>query len=180
MKIENSLYYHSKVYLYTVYFSPLGEYRDEVIRIFGNRWQNGKRCLGINEEYSKYIVDNNHSSIFIIVHEKDTMDYASASLSIENRCFDETEEPQVFVMELCRHGEKTSVISPVKALFEVAEHVVKQKLNTKYLYLNPQPGEGFDRLIDIYTKYGFKKTFCPKVKYYTMRKKISKRRTKRK
>ena len=178
MKTEKSLLYQNKKYLYTVYSAPLGEYRDEIIHIFGNRWLNGKKCLGIDEEYSKYIIDNGYSSIFIVVHEENTEDYASASLSIKPRCFDDP-ETQIFVMELCRHGTKTSETSPVKVLFKVVEKIAK-KLDKKYIYLNPQPGEGINKLIDIYKNYGFKKTLCPLVENYTMRKRVSKRRTKRK
>lgn len=178
MKTESSIKYHDKKYLYTIYSAPLGEYREEVIHIFGNRWVNGKKCLDIDENYSRDVIDNNFSSIFVVVHEENTEDYASASLSIKPHCFDDP-ETQIFVMELCRHGNKTSEISPVKILFKIVGKIAK-KLNKKYIYLNPQPGEGMNTLINIYNNYGFKKTYCPKVKYYTMRKKISKRRTKRK
>jgi hypothetical protein len=169
-KITGEIKY-KKVYLYSIYSFPLKEYRDEAIKLFDNRWRNGERCFGVDENYAKEIMDGNYSSYFIIVHEKNTEDYASATIKIGDHCQID-DKTQAFIFNLCRHGTKTSVVSPVKVLFDViGKHIYKSKI--KYLYLNPQPGEGINTLIDIYKKYGFRKTYCPKNKHYTMRKKIT-------
>jgi len=170
MKIKGSVKIE-KTYLYTIYLNP-SEDRDEIIRIFGNRWQNGKKCLGVTEEYTKNAIDDNtHNTAYIVVHEKNTEDYATASMTVQDICFKDA--PEVWIWELCRHGTKTSIISPVKVLFDIVGQFVLQRFKKKYLYLNPQPGEGFEKLKSIYQKYGFSETYCPEYQYYTMRKKIS-------
>jgi len=170
MKLTGSVKYQ-KTYLYTIYLSPK-EDREEIVRIFGNRWQNGKRCLGVDEEATKNEIDNTSGSVYIVVHEKNTEDYATASMNVEDLCFKKN-YAQAWIWQLCRHGEKTSVISPVKVLFEIVGQFVLQKFKNRYLYLNPQPGEGIEKLKGIYQKYGFTETYCPEYDLYTMRKKIS-------
>jgi hypothetical protein len=175
MKLSGSIKYQ-KTYLYTIYISP-EEHRDEIVRIFGNRWNNGKKCFGMNEKDVEYSI--NRLSIYIVVHEKNTNDYASSYMTIEDRCFHK-DKAQVWIWALCRHGEKSSVISPVKVMFDVIGEFVLQKLNKNYLYLFPEPGEGIEKLKSIYRNYGFVETYCPDAREYAMAKKlvpISKTRT---
>ena len=160
-------------FLYTIYSSPLDEEREEVFGIFNNRWRNGERCFGMGEDYAKHIVYSGHSSIFIVVHEKDTEDYASATINIKNHC-KMNKDNQAFIMDLCRHGIKSSTLSPVNVLFDIIGQFLLQKFKIQKLYLNPQPGKGMDKLIEVYQKYGFRKAKCPGNKYFTMRKKIKK------
>ena len=168
---------YKKVYSYSIYSFPLGEYREEAIQVFDNRWRNGERCFGVDSNYAKDSMDSGRHHYFIVVNEKNTQDYASATISVKDECQID-KNPQAFIYNLCRHGTKTSVVSPVKVLFDVIGKHVLQRTKIKYLYLNPQPGEGIDVLINIYKKYGFRKAYCPKKKEYTMRRKINLKRKK--
>lgn len=167
---------YKKIYTYCIYSFPLKEYRDEIISLLDNRWRNGKRCFDVDENYAKEIIDGGNNSHFIIINEKNTEDYASATLGVGDYCGNK--KIQAFIFNLCRYGSKTSIVSPVKVLFDViGKHILQEyKLKIKHLYLNPQPGEGIDKLIKIYKIYGFRKTDCPKNRHYTMRKKITTRK----
>ena len=167
MKISGSVKYQ-KTYLYTIYLSP-EEHREEIVRIFGNRWNNEKRCFNMGEKDIEN--DINRLYIFIVVHEKNTEDYASSYMSIEDRCFRE-DRAQVWIWALCRHGVKSSIVSPVKVLFDVVGQYALQKLKKNYLYLFPEPGEGIEKLKSVYRNYGFSETYCPYAQEYAMAKKI--------
>ena len=168
MKLTGFVKYQ-KIYLYTVYLSPQ-DHREEIVRIFGNRWHNEKRCFNMSEKDVEN--DINRLYIFIVVHEKNTQDYASSYMSIEDRCFHK-DTAQAWIWALCRHGTKSSILSPVKVMFDVIGQFVLQRLKKNYLYLFPEPGEGIEKLKNIYRNYGFSETYCPDAKEYTMSKKIT-------
>lgn len=170
MKLSGSVKYQ-KTYLYTIYLSPK-DHEEELIRIFGNRWNKGKRCFNAGEENYKSEISNIiPGTIYIVVHEKNTQDYGSASVDVRDLCF--KDDAQAWLWGLCRHGIKTSDISPIKVLFDVIGQYILQTFKKKYIYLSPEPGEGIEKLKSIYTKYGFVEAYCPIYNQYAMRKKIS-------
>jgi len=116
-KFKGTVRNQGTIYEYTLYFLPLTEDKlvDEIATFFGNRVVKGESCLGITEEIVKRNIFTNNLSAFIIVHERGTHDYASASLQLFNWCLpgdNGLPNIQVFLNDLCR----TKYLPKVKTL----------------------------------------------------------------
>jgi len=129
--------------------------KKEVIHFFGNRYHNGAKCFDIDESYISENIEEMSTYAYIRVNEVGYDDHATAFIYIKNWCHQPT--PQVFIMTLCRSGSQRSKYSPVNILFELSESIARA-LNQKYIYLFPERGDGFQKLIEVYKGYGFHPT----------------------
>jgi hypothetical protein len=169
---QGAVKYRKKIYDYTIYFMPLTpETESEVIQFFGNRFRDGKRCLGVDENYIENNIRNNSSVAYIKVNERGFDDYATASLKMINWCVNGPAPPQAFIMALCRTGSQKSLYSPILILFKLLEQLTIQQYKKSHLYLFPQKGDGMQKLIEIYRNYGFSPTECILPGEYVLRKK---------
>ena len=165
------------VYEYIIYLMPLEKtpLKTEVVSFFGNRIQDGKKCLKLEEtDVENYINDDNPQvSAFIIVKQLVSNETASGTIQLHNWCNRTRGQAgtyQIWINDVCRIIEPTKEkyhISPLKAFFTLIEQFAIQKLGKNEVYLMVKkeiPIDGNDttaRLMHIYNiNYGFVMTTC--------------------
>jgi hypothetical protein len=142
-------------FIYEIYLLPIigseidkiKEKEQELVTRIGNRKQNGKICLDIDETLVREnILYNDYSSI-VFVKNKNYDDNASGTMQLYDWCND-----------LCRISAEKRNFSPIKALLQVFEMItIKYTKNIKYIHLmvdKEKPDEA-EILKNIYIKYGF-------------------------
>lgn len=162
-------------YEYVLYLPNFSdEEKEEIIQKFGNRMQNGKICLDVDEDTVRHMIDTGNISAYIIINEKDKDETASASIQIYNWCPKPRKKTYTaFINDLCRilgpSGIKNAV-SPVNALMYFMEQLVAQNLNKNdiYLFVDGKDINNKTGLMSLYkNKYGFiensdeSPTLCP-------------------
>lgn len=137
-------------------------YTNEIISYFGNREVNGAKCLNIDTDYVKKWISSTDAYLQIF-REDHPLDIASCTLLIHNPCMpsQSDRDSQVYIYDLCRvntYTSKKKYRSPVYALFYFIENLAYQNLGKKQIYLMVDTGNliSKNKLIEIYTKYGFK------------------------
>jgi len=155
---------------------------EDLIKRMGNRMQNGKHCLHIDETIVSRNIENNEYSAIVFVENIQHNDAASGTLQYYDWC--NKGKKQLWINDLCRISTSKQPVSPIKVLFNVFEILVKKyKKSSKYLHLfvDNEDKNGSSVLIDIYKKYGFDvvtnrecKMDNPDNKYTIMRKQIKK------
>lgn len=170
-KIVGLMNLDSLVYEYIIYLMPLEKtpLKTEVVSFFGNRIQDGKKCLKLEEtDVENYINDDNPQvSAFIIVKQLVSNETASGTIQLHNWCNrtrGQSGTYQIWINDVCRIVEPTKKkyhISPLKAFFTLIEQFAIQKLGKNEVYLMVKkeiPIDGndtTDRLMHIYNSYGF-------------------------
>lgn len=159
------------------------EVENELITIIGNRMQNGKHCLDIDETIVSDNIDNDEYSAIVVVENKHHNDIASGTIQYYDWC--KIGKKQIWINDLCRISTNKQKVSPIKALLKVFEKLTKKyvkKSDYIYLMVDNEDQIGAPVLIDIYKKYGFEvttKTECamddPDNEYTLMRKRIKKK-----
>jgi hypothetical protein len=171
----NNHKFHGKFILYNIVFEYMlylpaistndvnnyATHSDEIISYFGNRFINGERCLNIDTNYVKKWITSTDAYLKIFREDRPN-DIASCTLQIHNPCMlNATERDyQVYIYDLCRinaSGIKKKYRSPVYALFYFIENLAYQNLGKKQIYLMVDTTNEIskNKLIEIYTKYGF-------------------------
>jgi len=193
----NNHKFHGKFILYNILFEYIlylpaisinnvnnyGKHTDEIISYFGDRIINGKKCLNIDSNYIKTWMSS--TSAYLKIFRTDhPEDIASCTLQLHNPCMiNPTERDiQVYIYDLCRvnaSNTKKKYRSPVYALFYFIENLAYQNLGKKQIYLMVDTANllSKNKLIEIYTKYGFNDvgTECIDIKdRLVMSKKITK------
>jgi hypothetical protein len=176
---------------YEIFFLPIiGASKDTtekmLIARFGNRIQNGQRCLDIDEALVTENIENDEYSAIVFVKNKNYDDAASGTMQSYDWC--EKGTPQIWINDLCRIATQKRGVSPTKALLQVFETIV-----TKYvkgtrdirLMVDKHNMEEANVLTTIYSKYGYSivdQRECGIDEYFIMKKSIGLRgggRTKR-
>jgi len=173
---------------YEVYLLPIigadnnkiAAVEEDLIKRMGNRMQNGKHCLYIDESIVRENIENDEYSVVAFIHNKNHDDVASGTLQYFDWC--ESGNEQLWMSDLCRISTSKQSVSPIKALIKVFENLSKKYTShLKYLHLmvDNEDQVGAPVLIKIYEKYGFdivSKSKCtmddPDDEYTLMRKKI--------
>jgi hypothetical protein len=158
---------------------------NELVKQLGNRMQNGKHCLDIDETIVSDNIDNDEYSVIVFVENKHHNDVASGTIQYYDWC--ENGKKQLWINDLCRIATNKQKVSPLKALLKVCEKLAKKYIKKSdyiYLMVDNEDQTGAPVLIDIYKKYGFDivtKNECamddPDDEYTLMRKQIKKRLT---
>ena len=170
-KIMGQMILDGLAYEYTIYLMPLKNtrYANEIINFFGNREQNGEKCLEITEDdIDNYLTNPNPSvSAFIKVNQQGYDEIASGSIQIYNWCNREPEDndtlkdSQIWINDVCRIIGPSNIRSsgePIKAFFTLIEQIAIQKLGKNEVYLMVEKNKpGTNKLIQIYSsnKYNF-------------------------
>ena len=173
---------------YEVYLLPIigsdnnkiAAVEEDLIKRMGNRMQNGKRCLEIDESVVRENIENDEYSAIVFIENKNHDDVASGTLQYFDWC--DNGNKQLWINDLCRISTSKQPVSPIKALLKVFENLSKtytKNVNYVYLMVDNEDQVGGLVLIDIYKKYGFdivSKSKCtmddPDNEYTLMRKKI--------
>jgi len=168
---------------YEYYLFPLIGANKEIvekslIHRFGNRIQNGEKCLHIEESAVTRNMKHNEYSSMIFVKNRRYEDSASCSLQLYDWC--NTGKDQIWINDLCRIASEKQTISPVKILFKVVEMIIKKytlRLNFMNLMVDNEKVDSTQILISIYQKYGFEvipeqKCSMNNGKYTLMRRRI--------
>jgi hypothetical protein len=155
----------------------------KIISIFGNRKQANTLCLGIDENFVKENISKQNYAALIIIKNSTKDDSTTASLQYWNWCGGDPEKnKQLWINDLCRiNKSNSSVTSPTLALFHLIEYFSKaRKIKSNYLMVEKNTS-GTDKLISIYSKYGFViDESCPVNDMITMKKNIKNSGGKRK
>ena len=132
------------------------EVEQTLISRLGNRMQNGKKCLDIDEELVATNIENEDYSAVVFIKNKNHDDLASGTMQYYDWCG--TGKPQVWINDLCRIATDKRPVSPVKALLTVFEMIaVKYVKGVRDIYLmvdKEHPDEAAV-LTKIYGKYGY-------------------------
>lgn len=189
-KIVGKMYLDNLVYEYIIYLMPIQNtiYEAEVVSFFGNRYQNGQKCLNLNEEDILHYIDNNEPQVsaFIIVNQQGSDETASGTIQIYNWCNRSRgkknilRDAQIWINDVCKILGRISGTSTIKAFFTLIEQFAIQKLGKLEVNLMvDKHNSSKDKLIEVYRdKYGFNISNCiePKLKdsieanYVTMKK----------
>ena len=170
-KIMGQMNLDGLVYEYTIYLMPLKNtiYPNEIISFFGNREQNGEKCLEITEaDINNYLTNPIPSvSAFIKVNQIGFDETASGTIQIYNWCnrepndYDTLDYSQIWINDVCRiigPSNTRSTGEPIKAFFTLIEQFAIQKLEKNKVYLMVEKNKpGTNKLIQIYSsnKYNF-------------------------
>ena len=169
--IEKSLDGHDfkiEIYLLPIVGKGIKKVKTELINRLGNRRQNEKPCLGIDEGLvSENIENNEYSAIIFVKNKKEGIkDEASGTLQYYNWCTPEPHlhqdgEKQIWINDLCRITDpsldKKSLPSPIKVFLLVVEEYVKKELNLNHIDLMVENKDEDTKkaLINVYSRYGF-------------------------
>jgi len=152
----NSHEFEYEVYLLPILGAEKESVERDLIRRLGNRMQNGKHCLDINETVVSKNIENDEYSVIAFIKNKNHDDVASGTLQYYDWC--EKGKPQMWINDLCRISTSKQSVSPVKALLKVFEMMTKTYTKRlKFINLMVD-NENLDKarvLIGIYKKYGF-------------------------
>ena len=176
--LTGTLPYNDKTFTYTIYPNPHNqdtEVKNKLIKIFGNRIQKDKECLGITEDIVREYIKNKQYTALIYVKNNDTDDSATGALQYWDWC--EIGVKQLWISDLCRVNNSggQSTISPIEVLFDTIEDFSKKyNITENYLMVEPN-NSGTDILLRIYRKYGFEiDELCKLDDYIPMKKVIIK------
>lgn len=146
---------------YEIFFLPIiGATKDATERALvtrlGNRIQNGKKCLDIDEALVTENIENDEYSAIVFVKNKNYDDAASGTMQYYDWC--EKGTPQIWINDLCRIATQKRDVSPTKALLQVFETIVtKYVKGVRHIHLMVDKhdlGEA-NALTTIYSKYGY-------------------------
>lgn len=132
------------------------ETEKHIISRLGNRIQNGKKCLDIDEELVANNIKNEEYSCVVFIKNKKHDDLASGTMQYFDWCG--TGKPQIWVNDLCRISTEKRTVSPMKALLTVFEMIAaKYVKGVKHVYLmvDKEHPEEAAVLTKIYGKYGY-------------------------
>jgi hypothetical protein len=170
-KLNGTFGHNGLTYQYALYLPLLTEQvliepeRSEVINAFGNRMQNGKVCLNINESIITKHLDDGNVSAYIIVNQVGSDETGSGTLQIYDWCSGNNrrllKNRFVWINDVCRilgnSGVKTAV-SPIGALFYFMEQLTVQNMGKTdiYLFVDTHDTTNKSVLTNIYSRnYGF-------------------------
>jgi len=172
--LTGTLPYNDKSFTYTIYPNPHNQetkVKNKLIELFGNRIQKGQKCLGITEDIVKEYIKNKQYTALIYVKNNDIDDSATGALQYWDWC--ERGVKQLWISDLCRvnNTDSRSNISPISVLFDIIKNFSIEKGITEN-YLMVEPGKpGTEKLLEIYSKYGFKiADSCVLEEYIAMKK----------
>ena len=177
-------------FTYTIYPNPIRKtYKEkkELIKFFGNRkLKDGTPCLGITENVVKNGIKDNTYDAFIHVKNNapEIEDSATCSLQYYNWCDPTNDEnKQLWINDLCRQTTSSANVrnkpkpSPTAILFDVVKKFsLDHSIVTNYImveteYENGVVNPGAQKLIEIYTGYGFQEDDTCKFDRYIIMKK---------
>jgi hypothetical protein len=151
-------------FIYEIYLLPIigseidkiKEKEQELVTRIGNRKQNGKICLDIDETLVRENILYNDYSAFVFVKNKNYDDNASGTMQLYDWC--NSGNNQIWINDLCRISTEKRNFSPIKALLQVFEMItIKYTKNIKFIHVmvdKEKPDEA-EILKNIYSKYGF-------------------------
>ena len=143
----------------TIYPNPHNKLSSEInkiIKIFGNRLQNGKSCLGITEDSVRKDINNKVYTALIFVKNTLYNDSATCSLQYYNWCDEKSSDKSIWINDLCRVKETgKKLISPVRALLKFIEDFSKSKgVKDNYLLVKKNKNST-TKLLEVYAGYEF-------------------------
>jgi hypothetical protein len=169
-KFNGIFTYNNLTYEYALYLPRfdekvlIGNERSEVITKFGNRMQNGKVCLNMNESRITTHLDDGDVSAYIIVNQVGNDETGSGTLQIYDWCSGNRRSFRnsfVWISDVCRilgpSGIK-SAVSPIGALFYFMEQLTVQNMGKTdiYLFVDTYDQTNKTVLTNIYSNnYGF-------------------------
>ena len=170
-KLNGTFTYNKLTYEYALYLPLLTEQvliepeRSEVINAFGNRMQNGKVCLNLNESIITKHLDDGNVSAYIIVNQVGSDETGSGTLQIYDWCSGNNrrllKNRFVWINDVCRilgnSGVKSSA-SPIGALFYFMEQLTVQHMGKTDIYLFVDTHDTMNKSVlnNIYSRnYGF-------------------------
>ncbi len=166
---------------YTIYPNPhkrSDAEQESLAELFGNRFQNGKPCLDITEEFVLKNIKNNTYSALIFVKNKSHDDSATCSLQYYNWCNPgSTKDRAIWINDLCRvNNSGKRLTSPVYVLFKIVEDFSKERGVYENYLLVEDKKNSTTKLLEIYGGYKFTKNNACKVKggYIAMKKTLQK------
>lgn len=166
---------------YTIYPNPHKRSDDEqesLAEIFGNRFQNGKPCLDITEEFVLKNIKKNTYSALIFVKNKSHDDSATCSLQYYNWCNPgSTKDRAIWINDLCRvNNSGKRPPSPVYVLFKIVEDFSKERGVYENYLLVEDKKNSTTKLLEIYGGYKFIRNNSCKVEggYIAMKKVLQK------
>ena len=134
--------YKGNTFIYTIYYNPhklTDDTINTIIRIFGNRIQQGEHCLGITE---KIVRDNINKEVYdALIHVKnnDINDSATGALQYRAYCKN-NQSKQLWISDLCRVNNSpigSPSISPIRVLLDVIKELSKENnINENYLMVD--------------------------------------------
>ena len=154
-------------YEYILYLPPniIDPERREIITKFGNRMQNGKVCLNLNESIITKHLDDGNVSAYIIVNQVGSDETGSGTLQIYDWCSGKNrsllKNRFVWINDVCRilgNSGVKSAVSPIGALFYFMEQLSVQNIKKSDIYLFVDTSDETNKrvLTNIYSKnYGF-------------------------
>lgn len=142
---------------YEIFLMPYSKsVKTELITRLGNRRQNGKVCLDLDEALAKTNIDNNEYSAIGFVKNRHREDVASGTLQYYD--WMETGNPQMWINDLCRISVDKGATSPLQVLLTVFEDITQtylgDQLSDIHLMVSKQDEAAI--LTKIYTRYGFR------------------------
>ena len=189
--IKGELHLEGEDFEYEYFLLPIiGQNKSEtekmLISRLGNRMQNEKKCLDIDEELVTTNIENDEYSSIVFIKNKQDDDVASGTMQYYDWCENGKSKgkPQIWVNDLCRIATKKRPISPVKALLVVFELIAaKYVKGMRYIHLmvDKEKPEQAEVLTNIYGKYGYvivEKKDCElegEDEYILMKKKIDRK-----
>jgi hypothetical protein len=171
--------FNYEYYLLPIIGENTNEVNEQLIKRLGNRIQNGKKCLDIDEDLVRTNIENNEYAAIAFVENKNHDDVASGTLQYYDWC--ENGRRQLWINDLCRITSQKQDTSPIKVLLQVFEIIAKKHKKTNkslYLMVDKEDAKEADILTQIYTKYGYHvvdEEHCPVEGYTVMEKGITKR-----
>jgi hypothetical protein len=163
--IKGELHLDGEDFEYEYFLLPIvgpnkSEIEQMLISRLGNRVQNGKKCLDIDEELVTTNLENDEYTSVVFIKNKNHDDVASGTMQYYDWCESGKSggKPQIWVNDLCRIATQKRSVSPVKALLIVFEMIaIKYVKGIRYIHLmvdKENPAEA-DVLTKIYSKYGY-------------------------
>jgi len=141
--------YRDNTFTYTIYYNPhelTDDNKEKIIKLFGNRIQKGKKCLGITEKIVRdNINDKTYDALIYVKNDRiDIDDSASGALQYRNYCKKKSSK-QLWISDLCRVNNSpigSPHISPIRVLLDVIEELSKENnINENYLMVDKdKPG----------------------------------------
>ena len=161
--IMGELNYEGDDFIYEIYLLPIIGMNKEIteqklIQQLGNRIQNGKKCLDIDESLVYDNIINDDYSAIVFVKNKNHDDSASGTMQYYNWCesAQNSNIKQIWINDLCRITSEKRPVSPIKVLLQVFEMITQKYTTIKFIHLmvdkeNPEEAEV---LKNIYIRYG--------------------------
>jgi len=163
--IKGELHLEGEDFEYEYFLLPIiGNNKSEteqlLISRLGNRIQNEKKCLDIDEELVATNIDNDDYSSVVFIKNKNHDDVASGTMQYYDWCESGKSKgkPQIWVNDLCRITTQKRSVSPVKALLVVFELIAaKYVKGIQYIHLmvDKEEPKQAEVLTKIYGKYGY-------------------------